>query len=278
MHFTREPIIETIVTAKSGCKLVIRNSKTAGQEEYFVDAVEVVSFGNAFFFRSLERPKSFLVPVSDYEVMEVRETRMVLKHVSAGRSIKIAGGRGKGRKEGAAETAERAEESEEAKPEKKRRRPRRRRGREERETPQEGEESSSEEVFAEAQGGAEGEASSEKAPRKPVSLGKMLPPPSSLISESVERYREDPMFKQAFTDESKEAEASATTEITPEATEEAEHDAGFWGPFKRGDEKTDTLSEVALEAETPEAEEAAGAEEPAAEEAHVPEESPEERS
>ncbi len=93
MDFTREPIIETIITPKDGCKLVVRSSKTTGQEEYFVDAVEIVSFGHSLFFRSLERPKAFLVPITDYEVLEVREARMVLKNIGLERSIKIAGGR-----------------------------------------------------------------------------------------------------------------------------------------------------------------------------------------
>lgn len=94
MEFTREPIIETIVTPKEGCKLVVRSSKSGGQEEFFVEAVEVVSFGSSFFFRSLERPKAFLVPASDYEILEVREARMILKNVGADRSaIKIGGGR-----------------------------------------------------------------------------------------------------------------------------------------------------------------------------------------
>ena len=93
MDFTREPIIETIVTAREGYRLVIRSSKNIGQEEHFVDAVEVVSFGNAFFFRSLERPKPFLVPVVDYEILEVREPRMVLKTPVHEGSVKIGGGR-----------------------------------------------------------------------------------------------------------------------------------------------------------------------------------------
>lgn len=93
MNFTREPIIETIITPKEGCKLVVRNSKGAGQEEFFVDALEVISFGPALFFRSLERPKCFLVPVSDYEILEVRETRMVLKTAPMEKGIKIGGGR-----------------------------------------------------------------------------------------------------------------------------------------------------------------------------------------
>jgi hypothetical protein len=94
VNFTREPIIETIISPKEGCKLLIRSSKNSGPgEEYYVDAVEVVSFGRAFFFRSMERPKPFLVPTSDYEVLEVKETRVALKTASHDRNIKIGGGR-----------------------------------------------------------------------------------------------------------------------------------------------------------------------------------------
>ena len=74
MNFTREPIIETIISPKDGYKLLVRNSKGENFEEHYVDAVEVVSFGRAFFFRSMERPKAFLVPVSDYEILEVKDT------------------------------------------------------------------------------------------------------------------------------------------------------------------------------------------------------------
>ena len=90
MDFTREPIIETVITPREGYRLVVRNSKVMGQEEHFVDSIEVVSFGGACFFRSIERPKPFLVPIGDYEVMEVRESRIVLKspHMQEG-SIKI---------------------------------------------------------------------------------------------------------------------------------------------------------------------------------------------
>lgn len=94
MNFTREPIIETIISPREGCKLLVRSSKSSGPaEEYYVDAVEVVSFGRAFFFRSMERPKAFLVPASDYEVLEIKETRVALKTVSHDRNIKIGGGR-----------------------------------------------------------------------------------------------------------------------------------------------------------------------------------------
>lgn len=105
MNFTREPIIETIITPKDGHKLVIRSSKVSSQEEYLVDAVEVVSFGSSLFFRSLERPKSFLVPVSDFEVIETKETRVVLKTTNFERSIKIGGGKEVKPKEVAVEAA-----------------------------------------------------------------------------------------------------------------------------------------------------------------------------
>ena len=94
MNFTREPITETIITPKEGCKLIIRNTK-GGSSEYNVDAVEVVNFGTALFFRSLERPKSFLLPVSDFEVVETKETRVAIKAAQIEKSVKISGGKQK---------------------------------------------------------------------------------------------------------------------------------------------------------------------------------------
>jgi hypothetical protein len=92
MNYTREPIIETIISAKEGSRLVVRNSKRSS-EEYFVDALEIVSFGSAVFYRSTERPKSFLLPITDYEVIELKETKMVLKSASPEQAIKIGGGK-----------------------------------------------------------------------------------------------------------------------------------------------------------------------------------------
>lgn len=79
MDFTREPVIQTVITPREGFRLVVRSSKTQGLEEHFVDAVEIVCFGSATFFRSIERPKPFVVPATDYEVLEVREPRVMLK-------------------------------------------------------------------------------------------------------------------------------------------------------------------------------------------------------
>lgn len=233
MDFTREPIIETIVTPKEGCKLVVRSSKSTGQEEYFVDAVEIVSFGHALFFRSLERPKAFLVPVSDYEILEVKEARMVLKNAGLDRSIKIGGGRDGTLK--ASREAERVEslvqeeeieeskieadeasassvEAADARPEMRvdkkrdrRRHYRKRRGKEEREEvvkeeaaelsvpPLEDEKISISPPEHMAEEGQE-----QPAPISSTAFSSLLQPPPNLISETINRYRQNDLFKSAF--------------------------------------------------------------------------------
>lgn len=231
MDFTREPIIETVITPRDGYKIVVRSSKTIGQEEYFVDAVEVVSFGGASFFRSLERPKAFLVPVSDYEVLEVREARVVLKNVGLDRSIKIAGGR-----EGQVKTPkdEKRDErqGEESKPSQEgktfenrpkaegevRSRRDRRRGRGRRRG--EGEESQGTEEVAAAPidkvdlipPKLEGEAAALEGEKISNSiLSSLLTPPPTLIKETLHRYRDNALFQSAFyTKEELEAVADST--------------------------------------------------------------------
>lgn len=226
MDFTREPMIETVITPREGFKLVVRSSKGVGQEEYFVDSIEVVNFGQALFFRSMEKPKSFLVPTSDYEILEVREARMILKNVGVDRSIKIAGGREgnlRGNREPIPErsepeiaVAEKVMERSEAVPaaseegartDKKRdrrTRHRRRRGRDEKEDgPKEG---------ADLVGSAEGErkedtsqstqlvnsSSPEVVGSSSSVIASLLPPPSTLISETIARYKDNALFKGAF--------------------------------------------------------------------------------
>jgi hypothetical protein len=253
VDFTREPIIETVITPKEGCKLVVRSSKATGQEEYFVDAVEVVSFGNSFFFRSLERPKSFLVPVSDYEILEVREARMVLKNIGLERSIKIGGGRESGPKIAKETSAEKAEHvlvspeeelapsretasTAEAKGEvrgdrkrERRSRYRRRRGRDE-SVSKEGEptiEEPEEEGKIELAKPIREEelplGTDEMAPSAPTILPSILPPPPTLISETIARYKDNAMFKGAFfmREESEEgpAQDSSETKLEEEAQE-----------------------------------------------------------
>ena len=233
MDFTREPIIETIITPKEGYKLVVRTSKGTAQEEYFVEAVEVVSFGNAQFFRSLERPKSFIVPVSDYEVLEVREPRMVLKNAGLDRSIKIGGGR-----EGSLKTASReiekgiqietepefhvpkhvhlqpvaSEGAVEAKADvrvdKKRDRRknyRKRRGSKGDERDEARIEGETEPVIPPLEDAQinlpppeEGAGTGTYTPLSSSLLTSLLRPPPMLISETINRYRENALFKSAF--------------------------------------------------------------------------------
>jgi hypothetical protein len=229
VDFTREPIIETIITPKEGYKLVIRSSTSAGQEEYFVDAVEIVAFGHALFFRSQERPKAFLVPVSDYEILEVREARMVLKNAGLDRSIKIGGGRegplkvnreiekgeviGDEGEKGKEETSQGIEvpAAPEVRPEvrvdkkrDRRRHYRKRKGREE------GEEEGKERVVEPILPPLEDEKINIQAPESkesgqesgaqisPTLFSSLLQPPPTLISETINRYRQNEMFKNAF--------------------------------------------------------------------------------
>ena len=93
MNFTREPIVETIISAREGYKLSLKSSKHVTQDEYLVDAVEVVSFSGALFFRSQEKPKPFFLPIHDYEVQEVREAKLTIKSPVMEKSIKIGGGK-----------------------------------------------------------------------------------------------------------------------------------------------------------------------------------------
>lgn len=284
MDFTREPIIETVITPKEGFKLAIRSSKNPGHEEFFVDAVEVVSFGSSLFFRSMERPKAFIVPVSDYEVLEVRETRLVLKNVGVDRSIKIAGGR-----EGALKTPpkEAAQEKEpvsieststeeasakagtDVKGDRKRdrrRQNRRRRGRDEIIDKEEGEEAK------------EGEITLSEAPPKlrlPLSrssgdgsegsttsiLSTLLPPPPTLISETIAQYRNNALFKEAFFLKNEdlqpapevapkaEAEQEATPEVTTETSSESHPESAQEQPSHSAEE-TPVLHEAEVSQDT----------------------------
>lgn len=247
MDFTREPIIETVITPKEGCKLVVRSSKGNGQEEHFVDALEVVSFGHSFFFRSLERPKAFLVPSSDYEVLEVREARMVLKNVGIDRAIKIAGGRegnirapkekdrdshqhaekaevaahdsSSDEEEGAVAqpAAEKAPEERTDKKRDRRRNYRRRRGRD---GASEEETAEGEKIELQEPKAGEGEGSSPLAQQVLTTsiLTSLLPPPPTLISETIARYKDNALFKDAFY--TKEEKAPAHSEAADETSEE----------------------------------------------------------
>lgn len=242
MNFTREPIIETIISPREGCKLLVRNTKGEKAEEYYVDAVEVVSFGRAFFFRSLEKPKAFLVPTGDYEVLEVREARIALKNVSHERSIKIGGGRENTRasaKQTLAPEKELApvvEESsvletfesttEEVRTDKRRDRHRRRRRRhtdEQQERSRRGESSEKE--------SSESKEEEKGADEEKISSPMLIPPPPVLISKTLlSRYRDKdlgqplPEKQEVITHEE-----ILEQQAEPKAVEEKDKDSGSEG-------------------------------------------------
>lgn len=83
MYFTREPIIESVLTTRSGHKLVVRSTQLSQGVEYRVDALEIVSFPGGLFYRHIEGSKPFFVPASDYEIFEVKESRLSLKVASS---------------------------------------------------------------------------------------------------------------------------------------------------------------------------------------------------
>lgn len=245
MNFTREPIIETIISPKEGYKLLVRNSKGGAGEEYFVDAVEVVSFGQAFFFRSLERPKAFIVPVSDYEIVEVKEARVALKNISYDRNIKIGGGREASLRQGGREkeihpvkeieptVAEESLSSEpttlepavearsERRRDKKRHRRRRGAGSDEHETmTRKGSEIDAVSTPAPPQTDASVTESIESVPL----FSSLIPPPLTLISETLNRLREKELAEeknQPFTEEIK-IEDEAVELFSDEATTASE--------------------------------------------------------
>ena len=242
MYFTREPLIETVMTPREGYKLVVRSTRNAETEEYFVDALEVVSFGQALFFRSMERPKCFLVPVSDYEVMEVRETRLILKAAPLEKGIKIGGGREapmKSQKEvrdekldeeeiqsfDAVDEEDEALEGEaspqesplvESKLEKRRERRRHRRrktkGDEKEEVVSEPKATLAVDDISEsyANGLSDDPLEEEKPLKQPVDMSvhfsSLIPPPATLISETINQYRNNESFKKAFVNKEDEAQ------------------------------------------------------------------------
>lgn len=226
MNFTREPIIETIISPREGYKLLVRSSKSSGPaEEYYVDALEVVSFGRAFFFRSMERPKTFLVPTSDYEVLEVKEARVALKTVSHDRNIKIGGGREASlktphreavpEKEGEPSVAteeELSSQAEEASLEvaigsrmEKRRDRRRRRHRRSEEEWSERRAAEAQKQQTEAESKVQGGGAEDETKVSSPMFSSLIPPPPTLISETLSRYK-DKEFAEGTSPPEKEVE------------------------------------------------------------------------
>ncbi len=239
MDFTREPIIESIISPKEGYKLVIRSSKGAGHEEFFVDVVEVVSFGHTFFLRSLERAKAFLVPASDYEILEVRETRMVLKNVGMDSNIKIGGGKEQPSKK--EEKPQQPKEAAEAEDKLEKRRDRRRQSRRRRNREDvEQKDQPLEEVLAVPQDAVTEEGN--PTPPRGTGFATLLPPPSTLISETIARYKGDQSFKDVFFPKE---EAVLESEFVPPFEPEDEELSD--DPFNIKDEEPEDVSAPSME-------------------------------
>lgn len=184
MYFTREPIIETIISPRDGYKLILRSSKHERQDEYSVDSVEVISFGNHCFYRSLDRGETFLLPVFDYEVIEARTTRLALKSGSMqDKEIKIG-------------------KAKEAKPnqEEKKKDKRLLRKRKEQERASRIEEESD---VIEEEPVPFLEKPEEVKPVERESIARiMIPPPTSLISDTLSRYQQiKPTVEEAVAEE-----------------------------------------------------------------------------
>jgi len=180
VHFTREPLTETIITPREGYKLLLRAVGEC-QEEYVVDSVEVVTFGACWFFRSLEKPRVFLLPMLGYEIVEIQETRTVLKKPQVGKTIKIGAKKKDVLKAvKAKEKEEEEEEEEESPPREEAKRQAKKWTRARRSKIGKGE------VVPEPKDeeGASGMKKSE-----PIRRTTLLPPPTSLISEQIDRYK-----------------------------------------------------------------------------------------
>jgi hypothetical protein len=203
VNFTREPIIETIISPREGYRLIVRSTKHASDEAFTVDAVEVVSFGSALFYRSLEKPHPFLLPVADYQVVEGKESRVVLKNAQFERTIKIGGGR-----EASFKKEEELDEeplpigfedeaSDEPAPtmdrKRERRRNRRRRGEQPRSEPSEPR-----------------QPTPSKEPLPAPTFTHLIPPPTTLISASIHKYKEQ-QAKEPPAAPQKEGEGEAST-------------------------------------------------------------------
>lgn len=204
MNFTREPIVETIISAKEGYKLSIKSSKTTNGEEYLVDAVEVVSYHGSFFYRCQERPKTFFIPANDFEIVEVKETRILIKNPNIDKNIKIAGG-----KEKQAKAEEQPKEA--PKQEQKREKKKGRRGKtkvieakEQQPKPKEIKESTE-----------------EKDQDKPSVFSHLLTPPTGLISETLVKYKQE-TTPETLNIETEKEKAPKKTKTAPKKTKAKE--------------------------------------------------------
>lgn len=212
MHFTREPIIESILSARDGYKLVLKNSKTPSSSEISSEVIEIVSFSGTVFYRSQDRSRNFLLPATDFEIVEVKDSRLVLKNISLDKSSKLPN---PPREQISDESADEGQEDQSSSDQdiqaqqtsvsasqnsrlerrRERRRNRRRRHNEEKNADEKRESASDtpselenhEEVALQSETSDEG--SSTSMPMLIPTLN-LIPPPTTLISQTLARYKE----------------------------------------------------------------------------------------
>src|SRR3990167_10702335 len=87
--YKKEPIQESIISARDGHKILVKSTKHSTEGEFFVDAVEVVSFGPQIFYRCLEKPRPFFLPASDFLIEEVKDQKVAIRHTVEGKNTKV---------------------------------------------------------------------------------------------------------------------------------------------------------------------------------------------
>jgi hypothetical protein len=198
VHFTRDPIIETIITARDGHKILIRDVNHA-HDEYYVDMIEVVRIGDHCYYRCQEKPKPFLVPATLFELLEVREPRMSLKtSINVEKGIKISA-----QKDGAKPKEGESQESKsDKKKEKKRIRKKKEKSEETKVDTDENEDEPQDEAI--------------KVMMPPPERRALIPPPATLISETITRYKNTSAIEELA------MEADIEPEVSQEESSEEE--------------------------------------------------------
>ncbi len=178
MNFTREPILETIITARSGYYLLVQSISNPSSQ-FRAESVQVISFGKDSFYCSLEKP-SFLAPVRYYEIRESKEEWIPLKGVKLESREKSGNNREISHKELHSEEKAASDNNGMPNKNKKRDHPRRRheeKGKKEPLVPTVSDNKKVEENYSDGK-----ESFSRFVP--------LIPVPTKLISDSVHRYKE----------------------------------------------------------------------------------------
>ena len=202
------------MSARDGFKLVLKNSKMSVGSEVSAEVIEIVSFSGNVFYRSQDRSKNFLLPASDYEVQEVKDSRLVLKNITLEKSNKLQNppkestsreiedelvAEESGDIEAVSEPASTSASSGSSRLERRRERRRNRRRR------QSEDKANQDKSHVVSAGAPEGESLEESVQSEvsdeeivtqavPLPVIHLIPPPTTLISQTLARYKEkEPM-------------------------------------------------------------------------------------